>query len=299
MKPPHWNGPSPGALAVVLSWTLTICGALLISAGDVHAQDPEGDAVDIAEMPWWEVALTKLGGVEVGGFAGLAQVSANKANGDEVASGTALLEGFHLSLYTPPETWGWDLRPTFGVTSENFDIADFDEALPNREPNFGEEVSAQCSDPETGTFEACRQINSYKLNLRSVALGLEGGYHIVRERGHLRPFATAIVGFKVAEFRTATIRIGNQPESSFNQLAFFQAAGGRLDLGVSWPAAHVALRAIASYDLYARFNLDKPAEFAGDVVCDPEFGRCSRERVFIKQTSMNITRITLALSVFY
>ncbi len=281
---------------------LCTAGALTLTmASSTVAQQTQPPAPEASSPSWWQYGLETIGGVEVATTVGQAQIEAIDSGDQVVAEGSAAQDSISVSLYAPPKESGWELGPSFGFVSHTVTIADFDQILPQNAQSQGVTVGAVCSDPDSGQPQPCRGINAYKLKLRSISAGIEGGYHYVLQRkgSAYQPFVSFIAGVKAIEHRTATLTINPQSKGTLRRLAYFEAAHLSASAGLSWPQYHMALRILLSHEIYADFDLKTPAEFAGDVICDPELGRCSRQRVFVDQTGMSITGVSLALSAFY
>lgn len=231
--------------------------------------------------------LGALGGVEVAAFRGGARVesrtrTANAAD-ELVGSGEAVASGYRLSFYRPPDRTGFFFPPSAGLLWEDITITGFREEVPLARAG---DIPAVASDPASGARVDLGEPLSYDLRLRSAYVGQGLGLNLVAGDETFQLFFTLHGHINLLEVRYVEVELGPNTISGVSVVPF-RSLGLGGQLGVVWPEAHLALRAMFSTELYFEFAFPEEVEFQASTRYVPEKDVFERERAFVTGASLN------------
>lgn len=231
--------------------------------------------------------LGALGGVEVAAFRGGARVesrtrTANAAD-ELVGSGEAVASGYRLSFYRPPDRTGFFFPPSAGLLWEDITITGFREEVPLARAG---DIPAVASDPASGARVDLGEPLSYDLRLRSAYVGQGLGLNLVAGDETFQLFFTLHGHLNLLEVRYVEVELGPNTISGVSVVPF-RSLGLGGQLGVVWPEAHLALRAMFSTELYFEFAFPEEVEFQASTRYVPEKDVFERERAFVTGASLN------------
>ncbi|MBI2061352.1 MAG: hypothetical protein HYT87_16560 [Nitrospirae bacterium] len=251
----------------------------------------------------WRNYVGALGGVRLTTFKGLAGVSSSIRDEDGsgsrvVASGNARSSGYRISLYSTPKKTGLFIYPTVDFMDQTIDIADFRERVPVVQRPDTTDMQGLFSDPDSGVEIDITEPNTYRLNLRSTAVGQRAGFDLVLRLGPVRSFLTAEGGANVLERRWADVRLAQHREIGSQWIWLGSGAvAGRLGFGV--PKIHLSVSGTAEWRYYPKFDYPNPIEFRAPVKYNPAKDIFERPRSFVGAASLDTTDFTLSVSYVF
>lgn len=231
--------------------------------------------------------LSSLGGVEVAAFRGGARVESRtrtaNAVDELVGSGEAVASGYRLSFYRPPDRTGFFFPPSAGLLWEDITITGFREEVPLARSG---DIPAVASDPASGARVDLGEPLSYDLRLRSAYVGQGIGLNLVAGDDTFQLFFTLHGHLNLLEVRYVEVELGPNTISGVSVVPF-RSIGLGGQMGVVWPEAHLALRAMFSTELYFEFAFPEEVEFQASTRYVPEKDVFERERAFVTGASLN------------
>ncbi|MEO1172466.1 MAG: hypothetical protein AAFX94_10515, partial [Myxococcota bacterium] len=250
-----------------------------------------------------EAFFRALGGIEVGGFGGLARIRSGVTDesGAEtiVASGDAMSRGYRVGIYAPPRESGLNLYPTFGFLSQRIEIEDFRESVDQDtgEPN-ATDIGAVCSNVDTGDPVDCDIPNVYDLDLQSLYLGARVSADLVTSNGWLRSAFSLYAGVNALEYRGIDVRVGQFELADRGFRAFRSYAfGGGVTLFVE--KLHWGIRGTIDYETYLRFDYPQGLQFKGPGELDPDLNRFIRPRLTVDDAQLSTVNFQLTTFVAF
>jgi hypothetical protein len=286
--------PAPDSIA----WRRLASGSALAAAYEYVPQDEPiflpPDGFDILTRPlarddqgFLGRYLSALGGVEVAAFRGGARVESRtrtaNATDELVGSGEAVASGYRLSFYRPPDRTGFFFPPSAGLLWEDITITGFREEVPLARSG---DIPAVASDPASGARVDLGEPLSYDLRLRSAYVGQGIGLNLVAGDDTLQLFFTLHGHLNLLEVRYVEVELGPNTISGVSVVPF-RSIGLGGQMGVVWPEAHLALRAMFSTELYFEFAFPEEVEFQASTRYVPEKDVFERERAFVTGASLN------------
>lgn len=205
-----------------------------------------------------------LGGVELEGFGGMAEVesSLSTENGETpVARGRARVLGYQIGLFSPPNDTGFFIFPTGGFRSQDITISDFREDLPSYDVEQAREISAICRDLDSGVEVGCDIPNRYELDLRSFYAGARLGGRFVGGTRQVRVAFELSGGLNALEYRHVSVAVGDFRQKKWNFASFSSFAAGAA-VTVHFPY-RFGFRIGADYERYLRFDYPRGLNFRG------------------------------------
>jgi hypothetical protein len=286
--------PAPDSTA----WRRLASGSALAAAYEYVPQDEPiflpPDGFDILTRPlarddqgFLGRYLSALGGVEVAAFRGGARVESRtrtaNATDELVGSGEAVASGYRLSFYRPPDRTGFFFPPSAGLLWEDITITGFREEVPLARSG---DIPAVASDPASGARVDLGEPLSYDLRLRSAYVGQGIGLNLVAGDDTVQLFFTLHGHLNLLEVRYVEVELGPNTISGVSVVPF-RSIGLGGQMGVVWPEAHLALRAMFSTELYFEFAFPEEVEFQASTRYVPEKDVFERERAFVTGASLN------------
>jgi len=231
-----------------------------------------------------------LGGLEVAQREGVARVTSRARNSsgqvETLGTGEARSRGYRVAFYQPPTKTGYFFPPSFGFLSQTITISGFDEDIPKTSVQNSEDIPGLITDPSTGDISALiLDPISYGLELKSLYFGQGIGLDLVVGDEDVRYFISWQAALNLFEARHTSVQISTSLEEGYS-LQFAKSINGSGQLGVYFPAWHLAIRLLGEFELYRDFNFPEPVDFQGRARFNFEKNIFERERIFVDGASL-------------
>lgn len=231
-----------------------------------------------------------LGGLEVAQRAGAAQVTSRARNSsgevETLGTGEARTQGYRVAFYQPPTKTGYFFPPSFGFLSQTITIEGFDEDVPSVSVQGSEDIPGIITDPNTGDISSLvLDPISYGLELKSFYLGQGMGLDLVLGNEDVRYFISWQAALNLFEVRHTNVQIHTSREEGYS-FQFAKSFNGSGQLGVYFPAWHLAFRLLGEFEFYRDFSFPEPVDFLGRARFNFEKKVFERERIFVEGASL-------------
>ncbi|MFQ5559316.1 MAG: HEAT repeat domain-containing protein [Nitrospinota bacterium] len=252
-------------------------------------------------LSWYKFLLLQLGGVNIHFSSGKSTVksfvSRSVFSKSEVASGGADFKGFEIALRRPPVKGGFSFFLTPRYLKQSITIKDFQQDIPVVKSENRQEIPFDVTVFETGEPVDPGDPNTYKIDIGSFGIFMEGAYEFRVPLGEASYWLFNMnIGASIAEKITTELALGlsNAKESKW-EVAKSVRAG--VSTGLSLDRLHSTLTIGFQFAHYPDLTLPENLEFRDKLRFNKQKDIFERERLFLDKVQFQT--FSAALSYTY